>query len=226
MSTSQSFEVTVISASDPRFASALRWEFEIFGLVNGYAAARDIQAGRMTWYERYDSSSEFYVARDAHGELAGIVRLIRHDAQRGFSSFSTLVDAGSYSAHGEPAQSYLDPGWAAALRALPPSAFAELATQAIVPRFRRFRAMDALWRGMIERCTAQDVELWTMALVVPLFGFYKSLLPRAVHAIGALMPDYIGADSIPALLRITHSEVQAYLNGSHRAAKERGVVCL
>jgi hypothetical protein len=226
MTMTQNFEVTVISATDSAFAAALRWEFEIFGVANGYASARDIQAGRMTWYERYDVSSEFHVARDARGELAGVARLIRHHAQRGFESFSTLVDAASYSARGEPARNYLDPVSAAALRELPPSAFAELATQSIVPRFRRFRAMDALWRSMIERCRADQVELWTMALVVPLFGFYKSLLPKAIHAIGAVMPDYIGADSVPATLRLTHREVQAYLNGSHEAAKERGVVCL
>lgn len=226
MTQAASFEVSVVTAADGAFASALRWEFEIFGVANGYASTRDQQAGRMTWYERYDACSEFHVARDARGELAGIARLLRHDAQRGFGSFSTLVDAASYSAHGEPAQNYLDPDRAAALRELPPSAFAELATQSIAPRFRRFRAMDALWRSMIERCLADRVELWTMALVVPLFGFYKSLLPKAIDAIGAVMPDYIGADSVPATLRLTHREVQAYLNGSHTAAKERGVVCL
>lgn len=226
MTPSSSFDVTVLTADDAAFASALRWEFEIFGLANGYASPRDKQAGRMTWYERYDGSSEFHVARDAHGDLAGIARLLRHDAQRGFGSFSTLVDAASYSVRGEPAQNYLDPARAAALRELPPSAFAELATQSIVPRFRRFRAMDALWRSMIERCLADRVEHWTMALVVPLFGFYKSLLPKAIDAIGAVMPDYIGADSVPATLRLTHREVQAYLNGSRAAAEERGVVCL
>jgi hypothetical protein len=218
--------VTVIPAADPDFALALRWELEVFGVANGYASARDIRAGRMTWYERYDSHSEFHVARDARGELVGMSRLIRHDPVRGAGSFSTLVDAASYSAHGEAAQNYLDPIWAAALRHVAPNAVAELATQSIAPRYRRFRAMDALWRNMIERCRADGVELWTMALVVPLFRFYKSLLPKAIHAIGAVMPDYIGADSIPATLRLTHSEVQAYLNVSHEAAKERGVVCL
>jgi hypothetical protein len=214
--------VTRITAADSTFQAALAWEFQVFGVTNGYASSADVAAGRMTWYARYDAASEFHVARDARGNLAGIARLIRHDARLGLESFSTIADASSYSAHGEPARAYLDPTWQAALRSLPPPSIAELATQSIMPRYRRFRAIDALWRSMIEAGRADGVELWTMALVVPLFRFYKSLLPNAIHAIGSVMPDYIGADSIPALLRLTHREVEAYLNGSDQEPK-RGV---
>lgn len=214
--------VTRITAGDPAFQAALAWEFQVFGIANSYASSADIAAGRMTWYARYDAASEFHVARDARGNLAGIARLIRHDAQRGLQSFSTIADASSYSARGEPARAYLDPVWRDALQSLAPPSIAELATQSIVPRYRRFRAMDALWRSMIEAGRADGVELWTMALVVPLFRFYKALLPNAIHAIGSVMPDYIGADSIPALLRLTHREVEAYLNGSEEEPK-RGV---
>lgn len=217
--------VTRISAADPAFAEALEWELHTFGIVNGYASSADLEAGRMVPYLRYDAASEFHVARDEHGNLAGIARLIRWDERRGLRSFSTIADAGAYSAHGEPARAYLDPAWDLALRRVPPRSIAELATQAIVPRFRRFRAMDALWRSMIDAGRADGVELWSMALVVPLFRFYKALLPNAIQAIGETMPDYIGADSVPAMLRLTHREVDAYLNGSEDE-RERGVQCL
>ena len=213
--TALSFDVVRISASDSAFEAALRWEFQVFGVANGYASSRDIAAGRMAWYQRYDAASELYVARDPGGTLAGIARLIRHDVRLGLDSFSTVVDAASYSAHGEPARCYLDPAWAAALRQMPAPSIAELATQSIVPGFRRFRAMDALWRRMIDDGRRDGVELWTVALVVPLFRFYKALLPNALQAIGTVMPDYIGADSVPAALRLTHPEVEAYLNGSN-----------
>lgn len=210
----RTLEVTRIGAADPAFAAALASELEVFGIANGYASSTDLAAGRMAWYARYDASSEFYIARDARGELAGIARLIRHDARLGMNSFSTIVDAGSYSAHGEPARTYLDPGWADALRKVPARCIAELATQSILPSYRRFRAIDALWRGMVDACRADGVELWTMALVVPLFQFYKALFPEAIHAMGSVMPDYVGADSIPAALRLTHPTVEAYLNSS------------
>lgn len=213
----RSLEVTRVRAGDPAFAAALRWEFEIFGIANGYASAADIAAGRMLWYARYDAASEFYLARDARGEVAGIARMIRHDPAAGARSFSTLVDASSYSAHGEPAQCYLDPAWADAVSRVHPTSIAELATQAIARPFRRFRAIDELWREMVAACRADGVELWTMALVVPLFQFYKAMFPGAIEAIGTVMPDYIGADSVPAALHLTHAEVDAYLDGPLRA---------
>jgi hypothetical protein len=210
----RALDVTRIGAADPAFAAALDWELHVFGIANGFASRADLAAGRMAWYARYDASSEFYIARDTRGELAGIARLIRHDPRLGIDSFSTIVDAGSYSAHGEPARTYLDPGWADTLRNVPPRCIAELATQSIVPRYRRFRSIDALWRAMVDACRADGVELWTMALVVPLFHFYKALFPEAIHAIGSVMPDYIGADSVPAALRLTHPAVEAYLKSS------------
>jgi hypothetical protein len=222
MRENRALAVTRITAADPTFATALAWEFQVFGIANGYASCTDVGAGRMAWYARYDAASEFHVARDERGNLAGIARLIRHDATLGLRSFSTIADASSYAARGEPARAYLDPAWDAALRRLPPCSIAELATQSIVPRFRRFRAIDALWRSMIDAGRSDGVALWTMALVVPLFRFYKALLPNAVHAIGSVMPDYIGADSVPAVLWLTHGEVEAYLNGSNEEQK-RGV---
>lgn len=218
----RSLTVRRIGANDADFAEALARELEVFGVANGYASPADIAAGRMTWYARYDAASEFHVARDARGKLAGIARLIRHDARLGLRSFSTIADASSYSARGELPRAYLDPSWEDALRRVPAGSIAELATQAIAPGYRRFRAIDALWRSMIEAGRADGVELWTMALVVPLFGFYKALLPNAIHAIGGVMPDYIGADSVPALLWLKHREVEVYLNGSVDEQK-RGV---
>jgi L-2,4-diaminobutyrate decarboxylase len=218
----QALSVTRVRASDPRFTSALRDEFHVFGVGNRYASAEDIAAGRMLPYARYDATSEFYLAHDARGELAGITRLIRCDDKAGLDSFSTLVDGRSYSARGEPARSYLDPAWLQTFQRLPPSSIAELATQAIAARYRRFRAIDALWHAMYGACRAEGVEFWTVALVVPLFQFYKALLPNALQAIGSVMPDYIGADSIPAVLRLAHPEVEAYLRVS-AAGQEKEV---
>ncbi len=214
--------ITRIRADDPAFSSALRWEFEIFGVANDYASRADLAAGRMLWYGPYDASSEFYVARDRSGDVVGISRLIRYDPRAGLRSFSTVVDASSYSAHGEPARAYLEPAWAEALRQVHPCSIAELATQAIGRRFRRFRAIDALWRAMVAACRAEGVALWTMALVVPLFQFYKALFPQAIEAIGTVMPDYIGADSIPAVLRLGHAEVDTYLFGSAQKQEREG----
>ncbi len=221
-----SLSVTRVRAGDPAFASALSWEFQIFGVANRYASPADLEAERMLWYGRYDAASEFYVARDARGEVAGIVRMIRHDPLAGVRSFSTVVDASSYSARGEPARAYLDPAWAEAFETIPPASIAELATQAIAQPFRRFRAVDALWRAMVTACRADGVELWTMALVVPLFHFYKSLFPRAIEAIGSVMPDYIGADSVPAALRLTHEEVDEYLFRPAQVQEKESVECL
>jgi L-2,4-diaminobutyrate decarboxylase len=211
---SHRLSVMRVRATDSGFGDALRHEFRIFGVGNHYASREDIAAERMQWYTRYDAASEFYLAHDAHGEVAGIARLIRCAERSGLGSFSTLVDARSYSAHGEPARAYLDPRWAAAFERIRPDSIAELATQAIAPPYRRFRAIDALWLAMYEACRREGVALWTMALVVPLFQFYKALLPTALEAIGSVMPDYVGADSIPAVLWLDHAEVERYLRAS------------
>lgn len=47
--------------------------------------------------------------------------------------------------------------------------------------------------------------------LVPLFRF---CFGTPSTAIGSVMPNYNGADSVPALLWLTHGAVEAYLNGS------------
>lgn len=47
----------------------------------------------------------------------------------------------------------------------------------------------------------------TVALVVPLFDWYQHLLPDRLHQIGDILPNYIGADSVPAVVDISGSFV-------------------
>ena len=209
--------VSLVRHDDEAFADCLRHEFEVFGLANDYASSADLRAGRMTWYEPYDRSSEFYLARDERGTVTAISRLIRHDPARGIDSFSTVVDGQSYAPYGGAPRCYLHRVWRDRMARTDPATVAELATQAIVPNHRRFRGIDSLWRSMRHACRVEGVELWTMALVIPLFKFYKALVPSAIHAMGDVMPNYIGADSVPAVLLLDHPEVGAYLAGGLRA---------
>jgi hypothetical protein len=61
-----------------------------------------------------------------------------------------------------------------------------------------------------------------MALVEPLFRWYKASLPEALCAIGRMIPDYVGADSIPAMLRLDHPTMATVL-AEYDAAPERGL---
>ena len=44
----------------------------------------------------------------------------------------------------------------------------------------------------------------------PLLRQYKIMFPNAIRAVGEIMPDYVGADSVPALLDIGHDDVTGY----------------
>lgn len=54
-------QVDRIGATDARFQLAKRWEYEIFGLENGYTNGADDAAREMCQYRRWEASSEFYV---------------------------------------------------------------------------------------------------------------------------------------------------------------------
>jgi hypothetical protein len=183
-------------------------EFEIFGLTNRFARPEDLAAAEMLWYRPYQGTSEFYLAKSREtGAAAGIVRMIRHDALRGLRSFPTVADGLSYAKPGEERRCYLDGAWLKFLEQLEPECIAELATQAVLPQYRGVWVVEHLWLEMFDACIAEGVRVWTMALVLPLFRWYRSMFPAALSAIGQTMPDYIGADSIPALLRIDHPSV-------------------
>jgi hypothetical protein len=204
------FDIERICASDPRFALAKRIEFELFGIHCRFATLDDIAKGEMLAYRPFEAASEFYVAWTVHDRLktaAGIIRLIRHVPSLGLDSFSTIHDARRY---GHPPRSLLTPSWEARLASFEPSGMSELASQAIHPSMRRRGAIDELWLHIVDTCLAEGVTWWSAALTVPLFRFYHSMFPTALVAIGDLMPQYVGADSLPVLFHLDHIETNVY----------------
>jgi hypothetical protein len=202
-----------IAWGDPRFQAAKNAEFQIFGVANGFVNERDLAAGEMLIYHPYEKSTEFYaLSDDSEGSSGyiGIVRFIRFDPDRGSDSFSTLKDARSYSVAGEAPARYLDDAWDSFFCSADPASIAELATQAVVPGFRRRGAVEHMWNALMDVSEKEGVVFWTMALILPLFRWYKAVFPNAVHSIGRVMPQYVGADSVPAVIRIDHPEVKEY----------------
>jgi hypothetical protein len=198
---------------DETFGAAKRAELQIFGVANGYASKDDVAAGEMLAYREWERTTEFHLAYatdDRQGDVIGVVRFLRYDPDLGFDSFSTIRDARSYAPPGRPPATFLDPSWDRRLFRSDPASFAELATQAILRPGRRGGAVDHLWYSLIRVSQREGVTAWTMALVLPLFRVYKAMFPTAMHAIGEVLPDYIGADSVPALLRVDHSEIIEY----------------
>lgn len=201
---------------DPGFARARQLEYEIFGIANGFTTAEDVMAGEMIAYRDWERSSEFHVGycRDqvSGGERAiAVIRFLRHDLELGADSFSTLRDFRRYRPDGGAQQNYLFPEWDAFFRSSDPAQIAELATQAVLPAYRGSGVIEQLWRNFIGLSAPDGVRIWTMALVEPLFRWYKALLPQALCAIGRMIPGYVGADSIPAMLRLDHPTVTAVI---------------
>ncbi len=204
---------------DPGFAACKRIEYEVFGIANDFTTEADDEAGEMTAYRTWERSSEFYVAYAADPDAAdtgaaepvAVVRMLRHDPTLGLDSFSTLRDFRCHRPNGGPEQNHLFPEWEEFFAHADPRQIAELATQAVAPAHRRAGVIERLWRHIIEVGSAEDVRMWTMALVVPLFRWYRAMLPDAVVAIGRVIPDYVGADSIPALVKLDHASMTAAL---------------
>lgn len=191
---------------DPGFAQAKRLEYEIFGLANNFTSATDDAAGEMTTYRPWERTSEFHVAypRGAGERPIGIARYLRHDPALGMDSFSTLRDFRQYRVDGGPPQNHLFAEWDTFFQSVDPRHVAELATQAVLPGYRGGGVIERVWWNFISASRPEGVRIWTMALVLPLFRWYRSLLPEAVVAIGQMIPDYVGADSVPAMLRLDH----------------------
>jgi hypothetical protein len=208
--TGQDLRVERIRWGDPRFAEAKRIEYEIFGLANDFASADDTAAGEIAAYRPWERSSEFYVGYDRHSEEPiAVVRMLRHDPALGLDSFSTLRDFRRYRPDGGAEVNYLSPEWDAFFTATDPGHIAELATQAVLRPFRGPGVIEQMWRELIEVGRREDVRIWTVALVLSLFRWYSALLPDAVCAIGRPIPDYVGADSIPAMIRLDHPSMTA-----------------
>ncbi|RDI61311.1 hypothetical protein [Nocardia pseudobrasiliensis] len=184
-------ELTVrrIRCGDEEFAGAKRWEYEVFGRENGYTAPADDAAGEMVHYRRWESGSEFYLGLAAPAtEPIAVLRALRWQPGLGHHSFSTLADAALF------------PEWARRVEHIAPQAVAELATQAVRRSHRGVGVVERLWASFADELTREGVRYLTVALVVPLFEWYRLVFGPALEQIGPLLPDYIGADSIPAVI--------------------------
>jgi hypothetical protein len=207
------YRVERVTWGETAFKVAKDAEFRIFGVANAFVTPEDLAAREMLVYRPYEKKSEFYLAY-SHGmpssSPAGVIRLLRLDPDRGHDSFSTLKDARSYSLNGEASACYLDPEWDSFFRSTDPSTIAELATQAVDGNHRRRGTIEYLWDSLIDVSEQEGISLWTAALVVPMFRWYKRNFPNAIHAIGRVMPQYVGADSVPTVVRIDHQEIKEY----------------
>lgn len=193
-----------VRAADARFPWAKHVEYTIFGVENDYADEADIAAAEMVHYRPWERSSEIFVGfgPDCAGEPVGVLRGLRHDPELGLDSFSTLRDVRGYSPDGGTPRNYLHPQWDEFFASVAPQRVAELATQGVRKRYRRAGMVEQIWSAFFESLRADGVDYVTVALVVPLFEWYNHLLPDRIHQIGEIMPDYIGADSVPAVVAI------------------------
>ncbi|MBB4855799.1 hypothetical protein HNP40_003208 [Mycobacteroides chelonae] len=213
-----------ISAADARFAWAKNVEFSIFGLENDFADDIDIAAGEMVHYRPWERSSEIYVgfSGESSEPPVGVLRALRHDPELGLGSFSTLRDARNYCHGTGAARNYLYPQWDSFFDGVAPARIAELATQGVRKSHRRVGMIEQIWHEFFGALATEGVHFVTVALVVPLFEWYQHLLPERLHQIGDILPHYIGADSVPAVVDISGSFVPdaagAVHNGSLLAA--------
>ncbi|MCG7607272.1 hypothetical protein BA059_18515 [Mycolicibacterium sp. (ex Dasyatis americana)] len=198
MSTSL-LRVDRVRPGDERFNWAKGVEYRIFGLENDYASESDIAAGEMVHYRPWERSSEFFVGfgEDSGDAPVAVLRGLRVDAELGLDSFSTLRDG----------RNILYPQWNSFFEDIAPERIAELATQGVLKKHRRVGMIEQIWQAFFGDLAADGVDYVTVALVVPLFEWYSQLLPTRIHQIGEIMPDYIGADSVPAVVDISGSFV-------------------
>jgi hypothetical protein len=197
-------QVDRISTADSRFGAAKRWEYEIFGLENGYTNNTDDAAQEMCQYLRWDASSEFYVgfADAAASHPVAILRALRWDPALGVDSFSTIYDARAYPNGRGPDENMLFPEWQKFFANADSNTIAELATQAVRRSHRRTGVIEQIWSQFFTTLAADGVRYVTVALVIPLFNWYKMLIGDAISQIGRVLPDYVGADSVPAIVEL------------------------
>ncbi|MGV9797928.1 hypothetical protein ACWDTP_07695 [Mycobacterium sp. NPDC003449] len=206
---SQLERVERIRASDDRFRWAKSVEYAIFGVENDYADESDIAAAEMVHYRPWERSSEIFVSftDDSPDDPVGVLRALRADPGLGLDSFSTLRDGRDYAVDGHPPRSYLYPRWHSFFEHVGPERVAELATQGVRKKYRRVGMVEQLWQSFFGSLAVDGVDFVTVALVVPLFDWYSHLLSDRIHQIGDIMPGYIGADSVPAVVDISGSFV-------------------
>src|ERR1700751_1476301 len=122
-------QVERISAADPRFHLAKRWEYEVFGLENGYTNSSDDAIGEMCHYQRWEASSEFYVGFNdaARVHPVAVLRSLRWHPALGIDSFSTVCDARAYSNQYDVKENMLFREWQEFFSNTSPNTIAELA---------------------------------------------------------------------------------------------------
>jgi hypothetical protein len=81
-----------------------------------------------------------------------------------------------------------------------PNTIAELATQAVRRSRRTPGVIEQVWTQFFSTLAAEEVRYVTVALVVPLFSWYRTLIGDAISQIGQILPNYVGADSVPAIV--------------------------
>lgn len=197
-----SLQVERIGAADPRFHLAKRWEYEIFGLENGYTDSSDDGMREMRHYRRWEASSEFYVgfADAARAHPVAVLRALRWHPDLGIDSFSTVCDARAYTNQDDLKENLLFREWREFFSNTSPKTIAELATQAVRRSRRNPGVIEQVWTQFFSTLAAEEVRYVTVALVVPLFSWYRTLIGDAISQIGQILPNYVGADSVPAIV--------------------------
>jgi L-2,4-diaminobutyrate decarboxylase len=198
-----------VRASDARFSWAKNVEYTIFGAENNFASESDVVAGEMVHYRTWERASEIFVSFPVESpELpAGVLRALRYDPELGLDSFSTLRDGRNYPVDEGITRDFLYPRWSAFFDGIAPQRIAELATQGVRKKYRRAGMIEQIWQAFFGSLASEGVEFVTAALVVPLFEWYRLLLPDRIHQIGDILPNYIGADSVPVVIDISGSFV-------------------
>jgi L-2,4-diaminobutyrate decarboxylase len=197
-----------VRASDARFRWAKNVEYTIFGAENNFASESDVAAGEMVHYRTWERASEIFVSFPAESpEPAAVLRALRYDPELGLDSFSTLRDGRNYLVADGTSRDFIYPRWSAFFDDVAPERIAELATQGVRKKFRRAGMIEQIWHAFFGSLATEGVEFVTAALVVPLFEWYRLLLPERIHQIGEILPNYIGADSVPVVIDIGGSFV-------------------
>ncbi|MGV0745009.1 GNAT family N-acetyltransferase [Mycolicibacterium sp. XJ870] len=185
-------QIDRIANTDERFGHAKRWEYQIFGLENGYTCRDDDAAEELCQLRRWEQSSEFFVARDSDDKPIGILRALRCDPDLGIDSFSAACAASRANLI------YRD--WQAFFATVSPIRVAELATCAVTPSRRKSGVAERLWQPLAQTLATDGVRYVTVALPEPLFDRYRATFGDAIEQFGDILPGYLVGDRVPAVV--------------------------
>lgn len=219
-------DVRVVEAGDPGLAWALRTELEIFGVENGWSSAEDLAHGQLVVHRPVTRTSQLHVALAPEGSSpVGLIRLVLHDRVQGLDSFPTLRDFRGRQSPVRRGPNLLWPEWEERVARWDPATVVELATQAVRRSVDARPVVDALWLSIDRTFRERGTDHLVMALVKPLFRAYRAKFHGAISQIGSVLEDYIGADSVPAVIDLNHprfAEVREATNG-RRALSGAGI---